>query len=256
MSRVTQAVVLAAGRGTRFAPLTDFMPKPAVEVAGLPLIVRVLRSLPSFITRVVIVVGYKGDVIRGMLGDVFEGRDLVYVAQPHQTGTASAFLCAKPHLDLEQPTLVAYGDDLVCPESWIELCALNEAGLLVSPVMDESLARTLGLVALDEDGCVSEVREKVKEPDKLPLDLLASCGGMLLDAGLAVEVLETARVTPDQPLPQGASEHVFANFIRPMGAKLRQLGRPGIRTTRVKFWFPINTPAQRRVAEGFFLGLE
>ena len=246
MSEVTQAVVLAAGRGTRFGEATKFGPKPLILVDRVPTIVRVLRALPVAIKRVVIVVGYKGEMIRHALGDSFEGRELVYVSQAHQTGTASAFLCAKPHLDLEQPTLVVYGDDLVCAQSWLDLCRRG-SGLLVSRVGSDR-ARSMGLIICDADGFVQKVCEKVPEPDPLPSDM-ASCGGMLLPTRLMVEVLEAAGVTPDQPLPLGNREHVLASFIEPAVEVLRKRGQRGLCTVLAGYWLPINDWNQLRTAE-------
>ena len=60
-----QAVILAAGRGTRLAPLTDDRPKCLVEVAGQPLIDALLGSLEQAgIRQVLVVIGHRADAVR------------------------------------------------------------------------------------------------------------------------------------------------------------------------------------------------
>ncbi len=253
MPEVTQAVVLAAGRGTRFAPYTDFVPKPLIEVAGIPLLARVFRALPDSIGRVVVVVGYRGEMIRGAFGEVFEGRRITYVEQPHQTGTASALMCAAPYLDREEPVLLFYGDDLIDAASLKRLCADGQPRLLVSRVT-ESLARTMGLAICDDQGRVERVREKVQEPEALPTDFV-SCGGMVLPTRDIMQLLEDARIVPDKPLPIGQKERYLTDFIEPLVRRLADRDS-SIGIMEAKYWLPVNTPAQRRVAERFFLGLD
>lgn len=114
------AVIPAAGRGTRLRPLTDDRPKPLVEVAGEPLLAHALRALePLAPDRVVIVTGRLGEQIRERLGDRWEGGlELAYVRQPNPSGLAHALLAAEPKL--RGDFAVLYGDnvmraDLVSP---------------------------------------------------------------------------------------------------------------------------------------------
>ena len=59
--RVTRAVILAAGRGARLAPLTDCVPKPLVPVSGVPIIATILDALNAAgISSITIVRGYCG----------------------------------------------------------------------------------------------------------------------------------------------------------------------------------------------------
>jgi len=61
---MNRAIILAAGKGTRLVKGFDF-PKPLKRVGGVPLIVRVLRSLDrAGVDEVAIVVGYLGDELQ------------------------------------------------------------------------------------------------------------------------------------------------------------------------------------------------
>ena len=80
---VRRAVILAAGKGNRLLPLTAELPKCLVEVGGQPLLERALHALASQgVAEAVIVVGYKGEVVRERIGACFAGVDIRYVEAP------------------------------------------------------------------------------------------------------------------------------------------------------------------------------
>jgi NDP-sugar pyrophosphorylase family protein len=67
---IRRAMVLAAGRGTRLAPLTDTLPKPLVPVAGRPFLEHILEFLRAGgITEVVINLHHLGHLIEQQVGD-------------------------------------------------------------------------------------------------------------------------------------------------------------------------------------------
>src|SRR6185436_8552573 len=67
---IRRAMVLAAGRGTRLAPLTNTTPKPLVPVAGRPLLEHILSLLRAGgIEDVVVNLHHLGHVIEQHLGD-------------------------------------------------------------------------------------------------------------------------------------------------------------------------------------------
>ncbi|MCK4589923.1 MAG: NTP transferase domain-containing protein [Nanoarchaeota archaeon] len=104
-----QAVILAAGKGTRMEPLTLTRPKVLLKVAGKTMIEHNLEQLVGLVNEVIIVIGYKGEMIRREIGDSFKGIKVKYVWQRNQNGPGGALmLCAK---QLKDRFIVLNGDD-------------------------------------------------------------------------------------------------------------------------------------------------
>jgi len=77
-----QAVILAAGRGSRLKELTKDKPKPAtfVEVRNTPLIKKMLENLLSLgISEVIIATGYFKEFFPKTLGNEYKGMRIKYV---------------------------------------------------------------------------------------------------------------------------------------------------------------------------------
>jgi NDP-sugar pyrophosphorylase family protein len=118
-----QAVLLAAGRGTRMGSLTARCPKPLLTVAGRPLIEHIVSGFAAAgIRELVIVTGYLGEQIEDALADGsrLEVR-ITFRRQARAEGTAQALLLARDCLHGE-PFAVSWGDILVQPEFYVTLC--------------------------------------------------------------------------------------------------------------------------------------
>ena len=99
-----QALVLAAGAGTRLRPLTEDRPKAMVEVNGKPMLQIVLEQLKTVdVKDVVIVVHYMKDKIIDYFGDGSKmGLNIKYVEQKEMKGTADAVAHAEPYITDEK----------------------------------------------------------------------------------------------------------------------------------------------------------
>lgn len=70
MANITQAVILAGGRGTRLGALTDRLPKPMIAVHDRPFIEYVVEMLrDAGIERILFLLGYLPDTIVRHFGD-------------------------------------------------------------------------------------------------------------------------------------------------------------------------------------------
>lgn len=106
-----KAMILAAGRGERMRPLTDYLPKPMLKVAGKSLIEHHIVALQrAGITDIVINLAWLGDKIQQYLQD---GSDFgVTIRYSHETTaleTAGGIKQALPMLG-DQPFVVVNGD--------------------------------------------------------------------------------------------------------------------------------------------------
>lgn len=95
------AMILAAGRGERMKPLTDFSPKPLLEVNGKALIVYHLEKLAGLgVQQVVINIAWLGNLIKDSLGDGSKfGLSIHYCDEGEQAlETAGGVINALPYL--------------------------------------------------------------------------------------------------------------------------------------------------------------
>lgn len=78
-----QAIILAAGMGKRLKNLTQYNTKCMVKVNGVTLIERMLKQLERHhLSRVVIVVGYKGQKLIDYISTLNVQTPVVYVNNP------------------------------------------------------------------------------------------------------------------------------------------------------------------------------
>ncbi|MDR1685280.1 MAG: HAD-IIIA family hydrolase [Desulfovibrio sp.] len=111
---LTRAVILAGGKGTRLASRLNGLPKPLVEVAGVPLLERqLLHCKAAGIRSALVLVNHLADRIAGFCRAKNNfGLDLSLADDGEPRGTAGAVLAALPLLTADEDLLIVYGDTL------------------------------------------------------------------------------------------------------------------------------------------------
>jgi len=152
-----QAVMMVAGKSTRTYPLTLTRPKPLLPVINRPLILYNLDQLVGLVEEVILIVGYRKEMIAETLGTEYRGLKLVYQEQVEQLGTGHAVLQAAPHV--HGRFLVMNGDDLYAREDISRLLKYRYAAL-AKKVPDPS---QYGVILTDSDSRITGLVEKPKK---------------------------------------------------------------------------------------------
>ena len=129
--QIKQAVILAAGKGTRTYPLSLTKPKHLLKVAGKTILEHSLDNLTSLVKEVILVIGYKGEMIQKAIGTNYKGLKIKYVFQKNLLGTGDAAKKAEPYL--QDKFLLLNGDDLYGKED-IKQCLKKHPCILLKQV--------------------------------------------------------------------------------------------------------------------------
>jgi bifunctional UDP-N-acetylglucosamine pyrophosphorylase/glucosamine-1-phosphate N-acetyltransferase len=218
------AIILAAGLGTRLRPHTLTTPKPLLPVRGRPILDWILGALPAKVDCIIVVVHYLSEQVERYLQSQkwFSQWSVVFQQKPQGTGDALRQCRQQVRSD---HFLVLNGDDLFGAADLAAL-AENPAGLLVHTVNEP---RKFGITFLKPDGTLAKLVEK---PD-LEGKQLANTGAYVFPK----EVFEI-----ELPLsPRG--EYEITDYVSTLAA------RGPFHVVQAKFWWPIGTEEAWRGAE-------
>jgi len=210
------AILMAAGLGTRLRPHTLHTPKPLLPVQGRPILDWIIGALPAEVGRLVVVVHYLAEQVEAYLKRQTRVRDFTVVPQVEPRGTGDALRRCQAHIRSDR-FLVLNGDDLFGAADLARLAACS-AGVLVHSVAEP---RRFGIAFLKADGTLEKLVEK---PD-LPGPRLANTGAYLfprevfdIEIGLS---------------PRG--EYEITDYVSTLAQ------RQTVEIVECKFWLPIGT---------------
>ncbi|MBU1922121.1 nucleotidyltransferase family protein [Patescibacteria group bacterium] len=157
-----QAIIMAAGTGTRLRPLTMDTPKPLLKLGDQTIIEKTLSNLPQAVNEVFVIIGHHGDKIEKFIGANYKNLKINYLWQKELKGTWHAASLAKDHL--RGAFLVLNGDDIYKKDD-LEKLAQHPWSVMAQKFNEAT--DTLDSLVLDQDGRLCDVVEKNDPGEKI-----------------------------------------------------------------------------------------
>jgi len=149
-------IILAAGHGTRLRPLTDTLPKPLIDIAGLSLIeIHLHRLAVAGYSRVIINLHHLGHLIREKLGNGQRfGLQIIYSEEADEALETAGGI-HKVLGQLRTETFAVISADVLCDYPLERLRAIDMRGIMGHLVMVQNPAHhPEGDFSLEESGAL------------------------------------------------------------------------------------------------------
>jgi len=155
-----QAIILAAGMGKRLGEYTQDNTKCMLEVNGVRLIDRALATLHEVgVSRVILVVGYKGQNVKDYVGTSYKGTPVIYVDNPvyDKTNNIYSLFLAKDYM-LAEDTILLESDLIYEPAVVHRLLADDSPNIALVDKYESWMDGTV--VTLDEENKITRFIDK------------------------------------------------------------------------------------------------
>lgn len=235
---IKDAVILAAGKGTRLRTSDDDLPKPLHQVGGVPLIKRVILTLAQAgITRVIVVTGFMAEHIRATVtgdpdyavagvaielahNEEFEKSNGISVMVGGARAGGPFVLSMADHLYTPAIARLVAGQDLAAADLYL---ATDTRIGEVLDLDDATKVRT-------EDGRIVDIGKTIEVYDRI------DCGVFAVTPRLLDALAEVRAERGDCSLSHGV-------------ARLAAQGRARVADVGDAYWQDVDTPADRAHAE-------
>lgn len=159
-----KAVLLAGGRGTRLAPLTDTIPKPLMPFLDKTVLEQALILLSEHGFRdVVITVMYRAEQIRAHIGDTYLGMHIRYFHEDTPMGTAGALPRIRELLAIEpNESFLVMSGDCVCDFDLTDAIESHKTDSADATILTTHSENPLeyGIVVSDKNRRIQAILEK------------------------------------------------------------------------------------------------
>ncbi len=153
-------VIMAGGKGTRLAPVTDVIPKPLVPVGKKTMIEHIIDEFRKYgIKKFYITLNYKGKLIEAYFNSIEKDYDVKFIWEKEFLGTAGSL----KFLDGEiSENFIVSNCDIIVRANFYELFNfhLKKNSFLTSVTAIQHFRIPYGVVNTGKNGIIREIKEK------------------------------------------------------------------------------------------------
>lgn len=239
---IRQAVILAAGKGTRLRAEGEELPKPLHVVGGMPLIKRTILTLGAAgVTKVVVVTGYQAEAVRAALLDPAYAAAGIEVVPVHNADfdKANGISVLVGGGALTGPFMLSMADHMYTP-AIARLVASQD--VTAADLFLATDVRTKDILDIDdatkvrsEAGHIVEIGKQLTAFDRI------DCGVFAVTPRLLHELAAVRAEKGDCSLTDGVR-------------RLAEARRARVADIGDELWQDVDTPADRTHAEAVFKG--
>jgi len=187
--KIKSVVIPAAGKGSRLGEITNFIPKEALPLGGIPAIKHCVKeALESGVEKIIIISSQKK---LPLLKEMLNQNEVTFLVQERATGLGGAVLQAKRMIAEDYFGVLLPDDLLLSKNAFKELQEKYKsdpsAGYILGFPVNEILAENYGIASTDSLGNISSVMEK---PQFLPKGEYIALMGRYILPYTIFEVLE------------------------------------------------------------------
>ena len=226
-----KVVLLAGGLGTRISEESVYVPKPLIEIGGMPIIWHIMKSYSYYgFNDFVICAGYKQQTVKQWFADYFvnscdvtfdysNGEDGCIIRECHaepwkvtvvdtglNTMTGGRIKRIQKYVG-DEPFLMTYGDG-VCDVNIKELVAFHQEHGKIATLTAVLQDQSKGVLDIGGDNAVKSFREK-KISDGSPIN----AGFMVLNPGIFDYIEGDLTVFEHEPLEKLAEEGQLMSYM-------------------------------------------
>lgn len=153
-----KALILAAGVGSRLAPITDRCPKCMVPVGGKPIIFKQIENLRlNGISDITIIAGYKADILEQAVKSSFTGINIIYNKDYAQTN--NMFSAYMGHEAIQKNNFLMMNADVFFDASIIQnLYELEEDNAIVVDIGNYMIE---SMKVVERKGRITEISKNI-----------------------------------------------------------------------------------------------